>query len=283
MKIEKASFWPNWFFLTLPPKQRAKIEPKLLLKLSRANRYLWRALNIYDDFLDQEGQSAQLPLANGYYRRFLEIYYRLNLPAAFYHVFKDTMDDLDAANRQEVQKNCLLIKNGRLTLPHKIPRFTNLVDLSRKSLPLGLGAIALLYQIRPEITKIEITMTLNFFRYALAAKQLADDARDWFDDLNGGRITAANALVLRAAKKYQLPLDLNRQPEISYLLFAQEASKEITANLDSLCRQTKRAAVKIHFQPDCRLLTEILGPLETGLAEVDKFRSHWLKKSKIML
>lgn len=255
----------------------------MLLKLSRANRYLWRALNIYDDFLDQEAQSAQLPLANGYYRRFLEIYYRLDLPAAFYQTFNSVIDDLDAANRQEVQKNRLPLKNGRLTPPQKIPRFSNLVNLSRKSLPLGLGAIALLYRRKQKITKTEIAATLNFFRYALAAKQLADDARDWFDDLNGGRITAANALVLRAAKKHQLPLDLHRQPEISYLLFAQEASKKITTDLDSLCRKTKKAALKIRLEPDCRLLREIIGPLETGLAEVSKFRSDWLKKPKIML
>lgn len=277
MKIEKASFWPNWFCLALPLEQQAKVEHRMLLKLNRANRYLWRALNIYDDFLDQEAQSAQLPLANGYYRRFLEIYYRLDLPAAFYQLFKDVMDDLDIANRQEVQKHHLPIKNGQLTPPQKIPSFTNLVDLSRKSLPLGLGAIALLYRIKPEIAKTEVTATLNFFRYALAAKQLADDARDWFNDLKAGRITAANTLVLRAAKKYQLSLDLNRHPEISYLLFAQEASKKITANLSSLCHQAKQAARDIHLAPDCRLLAEIIGPLETGLTEVSQFRSYWLK------
>jgi len=277
MKIEKASFWPDWFCLALPVEQQAKIEPSMLLKLGRANRYLWRALNIYDDFLDQEAQSTRLPLANGYYRRFLEIYYRLDLPGGFYQLFKNVMDDLDRANRQEVQKYRLSIKNGRLTPPQKIPSFANLVDLSRKSLPLGFGAIALLYLIKPKLKKTEITATINFFRYALAAKQLADDARDWLDDLKGGRITAANALVLRAAKKYQLPLDLRLQPEIFYLLFVQEASKKITADLSSLCRKTKKAATRIHLASDCRLLAEIIGPLETGLAEVSQFRSYWLK------
>jgi len=277
MEIEKASFWPDWFCLALPVEQQAKIEPSMLLKLRRANRYLWRALNIYDDFLDQEAQSAQLPLANGYYRRFLEIYYSLDLPAAFYRLFRNVMDDLDITNRQEVQKHRLPIKNGQLTPTQKIPSFANLIDLSRKSLPLGLGAIALLYRIKPESKKTEITATLNFFRCALAAKQLADDARDWFDDLKDGRLTAANVLVLRAAKRYRLPLDLRRQPEIFYLLFAQEASKKITADLSSLCRKTKKAAIRSHLALDCRLLTEIIGPLETGLAEVNQFRSYWLK------
>ncbi len=83
MTLEKPYFWPEWFAAELDAGEKKKIKPKLILKLNRANLYLWRALNIYDDFLDGAGQAMRLPLANRYYRRFLEIYYRLNLKTDF--------------------------------------------------------------------------------------------------------------------------------------------------------------------------------------------------------
>lgn len=283
MKIEKTYFWPQWFFLSLSPKERQKINPKILLKLGRANLYLWRALNIYDDFLDQEGEREKLPLANSYYRRFLEIYYRLNLPTNFYRTFNLTLTNLDRANQQEVKKNGLKIKNGKIIQPKNLPNFTNLANLSFKSLALGLGPVALLYQLGETKSKTRISAVLSFWRYILAAKQLSDDARDWFDDLEKGKITAVNVLVLRAAKKRRLILDLKHRPEIIYLLFASEVTEKITIELSNLCQKARQKATKINLNSNCRLITEIIAPLETGLREAAEFRSHWLKNSKIML
>ena len=283
MKVEKIYFWPQWFFLSLPPKKRDKITPDILLELCRANLYLWRALNIYDDFLDQEGENEKLPSANGYYRRFLEIYYRLNLPADFYRIFDSILADLDKANRQEAKFNKLEIRGSKIIPPVVFPLFSDLTNLSRKSLALGLGPIALLYYSGGGGSKTAITTTIRFFRYALAAKQLSDDSRDWFEDLKGGTITAANVLVLRAAQRRRLTLDLECHPEIAYLLFAEEAAEKITIELKTLCQLAKNMALKIALSDKCRLITEIVGPLEIGLQEAAEFRSHWLKKTKIML
>jgi len=89
--------------------------------------------------------------------------------------------------------------------------------------------------------------------------------------------------VLRAAKNQCLILDLVGHPEIAYLLFAEKASYRISRDLKNLCRLAKIHGAKIGLNPNSRLITGIIGPIETGLRETAEFRSYWLKKAKIML
>lgn len=276
----KVYFWPQWFAAAWPGQQKRRLPATLIKKLNRANLYLWRALNFYDDFLDGSGRPTNLPRANSAYRHFLEIYYRLNLSPNFYKLFNRIISDLDKANRQEIQNQRCQIVNGKIILNAQVD-FLNLTDLSRKSLALGLGPLAILSALDENNDKIN--QTLNFFRLALAAKQLADDAKDWLEDLKNGRLTAANFLVLKAAKKRGLTLDLKQKPEIAYLLFALEASPILSKNLQTLCRLSRQAAAQIPLPPAARLIKEIIGPLETGLKETEHFRSLWLKTAPKML
>lgn len=276
----KVYFWPQWFAAAWPIQPKRRLPARLIKKLNRANLYLWRALNFYDDFLDGRGRPTNLPRANSAYRHFLEIYYRLNLSPNFYKLFDRIISDLDKANRQEVQNQRGQIVNGKIIL--NVPAdFSKLIDLSRKSLALGLGPLAILSALGE--TSDKINQTLNFFRSALAAKQLADDAKDWFEDLKNGHLTAANFLVLKAARKRGLTLDLKQKPEIAYLLFAREASPTLSKNLQLLCRLSRQAADQIPLPPEARLIKEIIGPLETGLKETEHFRSLWLKTAPKML
>jgi hypothetical protein len=283
MPTEKVYFWPQWFATGLSLPAQHCLSASLISKLGRATSYLWRALNIYDDFLDGEGKPASLPVANRYYRHFLEIYYRLDLPPNFYKLFRTITDDLDQANRQEVLQPRIKIIKGRLTPPPVYPPFTDLTALSRKSLALSLGPLAIIFTATPADCALSVEATLNFFRSALAAKQLADDAQDWLDDLKSGVITAANVLVLQAAVRRHLILDLERRPAIVYLLFAQEASLPLSSQLTNLCQQARAAANQIALSPDSRLIQEIIAPLERGLAETVAFRASWLKTSGKML
>jgi len=283
MKNKKIYFWPRWFIEAWPADQKPKINKRLLGKLQSANIYLWEALNIYDDIIDQEGKNIKLPLANNNYRKFLEIYYRLNLPASFYQTFNQIMTDLDRANHEEALFNHFRTNNGQIIYPKKFPIFTELSDLSRKSLALGLGPVALLYYQNQTKIITKTKLTLELFRYTLAAKQLADDARDWFTDLTSGIITAANLPILKAAQKRCLVLNLKQQPEIIHLLFVTEAATKISGDLKKLCHQARKSAATLGLKSDCRLLTEILGPIENGLRESALFRAQWLKNVEIML
>jgi len=275
---EKAYHWPRWFAASLPPSEQRLIKPGLIEKLSRANLCLWRALNIYDDFLDGEGRPETLPAANAYYRRYLEIYYRLDLSDDFFRLFDRVNADLDAANLREARCPRLLIEDGRVVMPRRLPEFKSLRDLSDKSLALGLGPLAIIASLGGTTTSARanttarLTKTLNFFRYALAAKQFADDARDWREDLKKGAISACNVLILKEARRRHLSLDWKRRPIAAYLLFV-AVSPKISSRLTQLCRQTRLAGRQAGLKPRSRLLQEIIGPLERGLTESARFRS----------
>ncbi|MFA4999921.1 MAG: hypothetical protein WC545_00980 [Patescibacteria group bacterium] len=274
MPLEKPYFWPEWFAAGLNASEKKKINPELILKLNRANLYLWRALNIYDDFLDGTGQAARLPIANRYYRHFLESYYRLNLKSDFYRLLNKILNDLDAANRAEAALEKIKTKNGKIIIPSRLPLFEPL-SLSRKSLALGLGPIALLSTLGYPAKSEKIKNTLKFFRAALAAKQLADDAADWFEDLKNGALSAANVLVLRAAKRDGLTLKPESEPEILYLLFATKASGKLAADISRLCRRARALADTIGLRTNNRLLREIILPLEDAIKESERFRKEF--------
>lgn len=296
MTMEKAYYWPRWFATSYSGN---RMPAASLTKLSWANACLWRALNIYDDFLDGGGRPAKLSLANKYYRQFLKIYYELRLPEEFYKLFHRILDGLDAANRQEAAE----MGRGRLTVKAngeikfrdgringQAVRLTD--DLSGKSLALALGPIAYLYiQEKPSGLKprdrhrLQKTVdgTLRLFRLMLTAKQLADDSRDWLDDLKAGRITAANILVLRAAERHGYNLNWRTDPELLYLLFSAKASKTLTDRLDRLCVQSETAAAALGLKRDSALLRGILGPIRIGIEESRHFREQWPKIAEKML
>ncbi|NCQ12757.1 hypothetical protein COT93_01695 [Candidatus Falkowbacteria bacterium CG10_big_fil_rev_8_21_14_0_10_37_18] len=272
MVKEKVYFWPQWFAASLLSKDRQKIKLSQLKSLGQANLYLWRALNIYDDFLDGTGQAKLLPGANSYYRKYLEIYYRLNLPPKFYQLFNKINDELDNANRQEVSRPKLKIQNNNIILPSRLSSFKNLTDLSKKSLALGLGPIAIMFLNNPKVEMKNIRSVLSFFRKALATKQLSDDTRDWLEDLKNGAITAANIHILKAAKHRKISLNIKKEPEIIYLLFV-ESTVRLSSQLEYLCQKTRQAGEKAGLANNSLLLNKIIKPIETGVRETAAFRA----------
>jgi len=272
MVKEKVYFWPQWFITSLSPQDRKKIKLSQIKSLGQANLYLWRSLNIYDDFLDGTGQAKLLPNANSYYRQYLEIYYRLNLPSKFYKLFNKINNELDNANRQELSQPKLKIQDNNIVLPSRLPNFKNLTDLSKKSLALSLGPIAVMFLINPEVEMKKIHSVLNFFRRALATKQLSDDTRDWLEDLKNGAITAANIHILKAAKHRKISLNIKKEPEIIYLLFV-ESTVRLSAQLEYLCQKTRQAGQKAGLSNNSVLLNKIIQPIETGLRETAAFRA----------
>lgn len=287
---EKIYYWPAWLLAAqMGGKNKQiksalkKIKPALVAKLGQSQIYLWRAFNIYDDFLDNAGQPAKLSLANAYFRRYCEIYYRLNLSEDFYRLFNKIFTDLEKANEEEAVQPRLKIINGQIFLPRSWPIFKDLTDLSRKSLALALGPLAINWLRKKRPDHKRNLATLNFFRFALAAKQLSDDARDWREDLENGVITAVNILILKKARQKRLSLNLEQRPEIIYRLFITEASVKITGQIKNLCRRASQEAKKVGWPTNCSLIREIIKPLEAAVAESEKFRSLLAEKPLKML
>lgn len=229
--------------------------------------FLWDALNIYDDFLDGEGKPERLPTANKFFRRYLEVFYQLNLSPDYYRLFNALFDNLDKANIEEALEPKLKIKNGLIAIPKKLPKRENIERLADKSSVLSLSSLALLSFLDYGASDKKMKAAANFFRYALAAKQLADDSYDWLEDLKNGHLTAANTPILKAAKRKRLKLNLNDKPEILYLLFAQESSPIIIEGIETLCQKAKKEIKKINGEPDNVLLANLISPLENACRE----------------
>jgi hypothetical protein len=261
MPLEKIYYWPRWFAETLSKKERLIINTGLIKKLGHGNILLWRALNLYDDILDGDKGPETLPLANSYYRRWLEIYYRLGLKPDFYKLFNRLISDLDVANRREIKRS-----------RKYQPRLTNPLSLARKSLPLSCGPLAILASLGYKANSQRTQATLIFFRAALAAKQLSDDAYDWREDLRAGKITMANALVLRAAAKNRKRPDTLSKPAFADVLFANYASPRLRKIILNLCRQAKKHAQSAHISPGSRFVQALIGPLEKAAKMAKKSR-----------
>ncbi len=270
MKKEKTYYWPFWFSKLLNKTEQQKIKT-ILPKIQAAQILLWDALNIYDDFLDGEGKPEKLPTANKLFRRYLELFYRLNLSNDYYHLFNTIFDNLDKTNTKEAGGMKLKIKNGLIAIPEKLPKPENIEHLSDKSLALSLSSLALLSFLGYKASDKKMKAATKFFRYALAAKQLADDSYDWLEDLKSGCLTAANTPILKAAGRKGLKLDLKDKPEILYLLFAQESSPIIIANIEKLCLMARKEIRKINGEPDNALLANLISPLENACRESRTF------------
>lgn len=255
MLKEKIYYWPIWFSRLLSPSEQKKIKV-IIPRLQRAQIYLWRALNIYDDFFDNEGKRPELPQANSYFRKYLEIHYRLNLSNDYYKLLNRIFDKSDQANRNEI-----------LTSTSK-----NLNSLADKSLTLALGPLALLSFLNYKTTDKKFRATLNFFKYALSAKQLSDDSHDWREDLNKGLITYANEPVQQALKKRKLSITAKNSLPVGDLIFVAEAAPLIIAGLTSLCLKARQEMKTININPKNIILSKLIIPIEKACQESQRFQ-----------
>jgi hypothetical protein len=276
MPKEEAYYWPVWFSEILNEQEKINIK-NVLPKIQAAQIFLWRALNIYDDFFDGLGKPIELSKANKYFRDFLEIHYRLDLSNDYYDLFKKIFNNLDKTNQLEISSQKLTISNNKLIIPTKLPKNKTLTFSAKKSLALALGSLALLFFLGDKKSNLRIKSSLNFWRYALSAKQLADDSQDWLEDLKAGLITNANILVLRAAKNKKIEIDFKKRTELLYLLFAEEAAPIIIKNLKNLCRAARKEMAKINPKFKITLLDKLILPIEKSCSKAEKFTSLIVK------
>lgn len=197
----------------------ANISDDFVASLGLANLYGWIAYTIYDDFLDEEGQTAQLSVANLCLRELSRIL-RGVLPAGhgFSQVFEKVMDTIDGANTWEVTHCRADLSHPTTIAEVAIPEYHDFKNLSNRSLGHALGPVAILMSIGYTADSEEVKHVMDFFRHYLLARQLNDEAHDWEDDLKRGHINAVAALIL----KHQRRTDAGAMVDITNLRPQQE-------------------------------------------------------------
>jgi hypothetical protein len=163
----------------------------------------WIAYTIYDDFLDNEGKLAQLPVANAAMRTSIDCF-KSALPKhrVFWRYTTDAFINMDEANAWEIKHCRFLIQDGAITIT-KLPNYGICAPLANRSIACILGPMAVLMQ-RPQTTQRQLRYVELAFRHYLIARQLCDDLRDWTDDLEAGHASFVVTAILR---DLQLPQD----------------------------------------------------------------------------
>lgn len=274
MTSSPAKNWPLWTKDLLSPAEARRLPASWLKNLGTSQEKLWQALNIYDDFFDGSGQIDKLARANDSYRSFLETYYRAGLPADFYRLFKRLFQELWLANHEENQKSLIKIRSGRIIIPKKLTPLPGPSQIVKKSLVLSLGSIAIFSYLGYPIKGAKTQTFLKFWRKALAARQLADDAADWLEDLKQGKITRASGLLLSAARRRRVNLDLKKHQEIAHVLFA-EVAPIITKQILELCRQARLEFERLKTIAETKenkLIKNIIIPLEKAASKAAAFQ-----------
>lgn len=167
--------------------------------LSLANLHGWVAYTIYDDFIDGEGQTDLLPVANVSMRQSLQ-HFADAVPACppFKELVYQTFNTIDAANAWELENCRFSVKNGTIKIK-SLPRYGRLNKLAERSLGHSLSVLAILCLEGVMTDSPDFKRIQKAFTHYLIAKQLNDDAHDWQEDLRKGHITRVVCVILNEA------------------------------------------------------------------------------------
>lgn len=203
-----------------------------LAQLGAANLFGWMAYTIYDDFLDGEGRSNVLPVANVALRQSLQSFAIAVPDSVFQKEVTATFDSMDAANYQEVDRYRCQVLNGRLKLA-SLPYYKSVVSIADRSIGHTLTPSAVLTMAGIEIQDDRSRLVRKALRHYLAARQLNDDLHDWRVDVTQGHMSYVVAYMLR---RMQVRPGNHRLQELCAAMERQLWRYDLTA----LCRQGMR-------------------------------------------
>jgi len=260
-----------WTREALSPANQSKVSDALLKNIGAISFHGWIAYSIYDDFLDAEGESTLLPLANFSLRTLsLELSQLLPEHPAFFKYAEAILNQLEAANLWEVSHCRFDPKQS----PHHLPRpdFGDLHQLADRSLGHALGPLAILTQIGYAPTSPEADSLLAYFKHYIIARQLNDDAHDWEEDLKRGQLNAVSALLLEEYRR-EHPLRGKLEDHIIPLrkLFWNQTIVTVGEIIFEHIEKAQKALVNhpviVHPEPLLKLLTPIIRATNKALEE----------------
>jgi hypothetical protein len=261
-KNGKISLLPHLFLEHLPASRKKRVPLDAVSKLAAANIYGWMAYTVYDDAMDGDLDPDELSPANAAHRelvRSLAALFEVNSREGRFA--ERLLDRVDAANAWEMAHCRIEAKDGLLRMPDRPPDFAEVRTLADRSIGHALAPIGVLFLAGYGPDSEEVKTTLTFFESYIAARQLNDDAHDWFEDLSRGRVNAASAGMLRRRKKSVL--NVEKEKEALERIFWE---KEIPLVGRKILRYASRARKALSAIPldNKSFLEAMLLPLETS-------------------
>ena len=164
--------------------------------LGVSNFYAWIAYTIYDDFIDDEGDSQYLPIANLAHRLSLQHYLSVANTPKLEDVIFDAYYSVDAANAWELQNCRAQIKSKSIYIT-SIPHYGDGDFLARRAIGHILGPIIITQNI-DSLTKKQKIQIKDALKHYLIARQINDDMHDWLEDLQNGHLSFVVSYLLKS-------------------------------------------------------------------------------------
>ncbi len=219
----------------------------------------WLAYTIYDDFLDDEGQSLQLGAANIAQRQMLW-HFDNALPknTDYHNLVRDVLTVVDTANTWEIA-HARATKSGS-KLQYTLPNYGSYRQLAEKSQGHMLAVCGVAIASGLDIQSSELYNVRRFFHHFLIAKQLNDDAHDWREDLQRGHLSSVVCMILR--DKAPRTCYLSQLPKLR-LYFWETTIHEVSGLVLHHIKQARRHLALSGMQ-NPEILEALLSPLEKG-------------------
>jgi hypothetical protein len=183
------------------------ITDQQLQALGEANFFCWIATILYDDFIDEEGEPARLPIANVAYRLSLQLYRRALARSPLrgsdaarrrYAYVERMYDAVDRANAWEVIHTRAQVADGTISI-HALPHYGNRVVLADRAFGHAIGPMLLVRQL-PDVRPQQVRLVQSALQHYLIARQLNDDIHDWRKDLRAGQLSVVVTDMLQAIR-----------------------------------------------------------------------------------
>jgi hypothetical protein len=179
--------------------RRVGSNDRQLVALGEANFFCWIATILYDDFIDEEGEPARLPIANVAYRTSLQLYRRVLAHAPRRYAYVERMyTAVDRANAWEVMYTRAPIEQGVITL-NTLPHYGNRMVLADRAFGHAIGPMLLVQQV-PGVRIQQVRLVQVALQHYLIARQLNDDIHDWRKDLRAGQLNVVVTDMLQALR-----------------------------------------------------------------------------------
>lgn len=247
-----------------------KLKPasEVIQQLATCSLWGWMAYSTYDDFLDGEGEASLLPAANTCLRYLVE-HLSTTLPTnkAFHTEVEAIMNRLDAANAWELVNCRGQLKGHILHLKH-IPDYGDYWQLADRSIGHVISALGVLYAEGTTSDASSLTALHEFMKHYLIARQLNDDAHDWYEDLLAGHVNAVGAMLLRS--KYPvipdggLKIDIVAKKPILEQLLWEEIIDQACSDIKQHIDLARSALQKPGLDVDVNVFETFLLPLEVA-------------------
>jgi hypothetical protein len=242
-------------------KATSQLPDQFFVQVGAANIHAWLAYTIYDDFLDDEGEPALLPIANVALRAAATAYKDM---LAGHEDFQDlaaqAFATVDAANAWEIAHWRLDVSKHNVMLG-TMPDYGDRQRLADRALLHIVGPMAVLAATGSTPADSIWQDVLAGLRHYLIARQLTDDLHDWDKDLRAGHVTYIVAEIIGGLGLPKGVYSFEQLMPHAHEYFWRQALPGLCRTISGHIQQAK-ASLQAYMSPDNNQLWAFLDTLE---------------------